>query len=72
MSIKPNYADAYTGLGVSLKELKRKDEAAACFEAVVKLRPTCALSLGNLAGESSRLWSLSFRSDLPLALLSSD
>lgn len=50
--VKLNYADAYTGMGVSLKELKRKDEAAACFERVVKLRPGCALSLGNLAGAS--------------------
>lgn len=37
-------------MGVSLKELKRNDEAAICFDNVVKLRPGCALSLGNLAG----------------------
>ena len=48
--LRPGYADAFTGLGVSLKELKRRDEAEACFEAVVRLRPRCALSLGNLAG----------------------
>ena len=38
------------GLGVSLKESKRKDEAEACFQQVVRLRPGCVLSLGNLAG----------------------
>ena len=48
--LRPNYADAYTGMGVSLKELKRKDEAEHCFAQVVHLRPGCALSLGNLAG----------------------
>ena len=50
MRLRPNYADAYTGMGVSLKELKRKDEAEHCFAQVVHLRPGCALSLGNLAG----------------------
>ena len=35
---------------MSLKESKRKDEAEACFQQVVRLRPGCALSLGNLAG----------------------
>lgn len=48
--LQPNYADAFTGLGVSLKELKRRDDAEACFQAVTRLRPGCALSLGNLAG----------------------
>ena len=37
-------------MGVSLKELKRKEEAEQCFAQVVRLRPGCALSLGNLAG----------------------
>jgi hypothetical protein len=37
-------------LGVVLKELKRRSEAEACFEAVVLLRPACALAHGNLAG----------------------
>ena len=37
-------------MGVSLKELGRKQEAQACFQVVVRLRPSCALSLGNLAG----------------------
>ena len=50
VNLRPTYADAYTGLGVSLKESKRKDEAEACFQQVVRLRPGCALSLGNLAG----------------------
>ena len=50
MRLRPNYADAYTGMGVSLKELRRRPEAQACFETVVRLRPGCALSLGNLAG----------------------
>lgn len=48
--LRPNYADAYTGMGVSLKELRRRGEAQACFETCVRLRPGCALSLGNLAG----------------------
>jgi protein O-GlcNAc transferase len=48
--LRPNYADAYTGMGVSLKELRRRSEAQACFETCVRLRPGCALSLGNLAG----------------------
>lgn len=48
--LRAGYADAYTGMGVSLKELRRHSEAAVCFQAVVHLRPTCALSLGNLAG----------------------
>ena len=48
--LRPSYADAYTGMGVSLKELKRKEEAEQCFAQVVRLRPNCALSLGNLAG----------------------
>lgn len=52
VNLRPTYADAYTGLGVSLKESKRKDEAEACFQQVVRLRPGCALSLGNLAGGS--------------------
>ena len=38
-------------MGVSLKELKRKEEAEQCFAQVVRLRPNCALSLGNLAGD---------------------
>jgi len=47
---RPVYADAFTGMGISLKELKRREEAEACFQQVVRLRPGCALSLGNLAG----------------------
>ena len=50
--LRASYADAFTGMGVSLKELKRKEEAEHCFAQVVRLRPHCALSLGNLAGES--------------------
>ena len=50
MQLRPSYADAYTGMGVSLKELKKREEAEGCFQAVVRLRPGCALSLGNLAG----------------------
>lgn len=50
VKLRPNYADAYTGMGVSLKELGRKNDAVACLQQVVRLRPTCALSLGNLAG----------------------
>ncbi len=52
MRLRPAYADAFTGMGVALKELKRRDEAEACFSQVVRLRPGCALSLGNLAGEA--------------------
>lgn len=52
---RPAYADAYTGMGISLKELKRREEAEACFQQVVRLRPGCALSLGNLAGAPSCL-----------------
>ena len=48
--LRANYADAYTAMGVSLKELGRKTEAQACFQVVARLRPACALSLGNLAG----------------------
>ena len=51
---RPAYADAYTGMGISLKELKRREEAEACFQQVVRLRPGCALSLGNFAGAASR------------------
>lgn len=51
MRARPNYADAFTGMGISLKELKRREEAEACFQQVVRLRPGCSLSLGNLAGE---------------------
>lgn len=47
---RPGYADAFTGMGISLKELKRREEAEVCFQQVVRLRPGCALSLGNLAG----------------------
>ncbi len=50
MRLRANYADAYTAMGVSLKELGRKTEAQACFQVVARLRPGCALSLGNLAG----------------------
>ena len=49
--LRQSYADAYTGMGVSLKELKQKEEAEQCFAQVVRLRPHCALSLGNLAGQ---------------------
>ena len=52
---RPAYADAYTGMGISLKELKRREEAEACFQQVVRLRPGCALSLGNYAGAASRI-----------------
>ena len=58
MRLRANYADAYTAMGVSLKELGRKTEAQACFQVVARLRPGCALSLGNLAGihyEQARL-----------------
>ena len=51
--LRSNYADAFTGMGVSLKELGRKEEAVACLQQVVRLRPHCALSLGNLAGIDS-------------------
>lgn len=54
MRSRPAYADAYTGMGISLKELKRREEAEACFQQVVRLRPGCALSLGNYAGAASR------------------
>lgn len=37
--------------GVVLKDLKRLPEAEACFDAVVRLRPNCALAHGNLAGK---------------------
>ena len=50
MRLRISYTDAYTGMGVSLKELKRREEAEQCFAQVVRLRPNCALSLGNLAG----------------------
>jgi Flp pilus assembly protein TadD len=50
--LRPCFADAFTGMGVVLKELKRRPEAEACFEAVVRLRPACALAHGNLAGTS--------------------
>ncbi len=50
MRARPGYADAFTGMGISLKELKRREEAEACFQQVVRLRPGCSLSLGNLAG----------------------
>lgn len=50
VKLRPGYADAFTGMGVVLKELKRRAEAEACFEAVVRLRPSCALAHGNLAG----------------------
>lgn len=53
MRARPGYADAFTGMGISLKELKRREEAEACFQQVVLLRPGCSLSLGNLAGASS-------------------
>ena len=58
--LRPSYADAFTGLGVSLKELGQKDEAVACLQQVVRLRPHCALSLGNLAGvhECRQAWDL--------------
>ena len=52
---RPAYADAYTGMGISLKELKRREEAEACFQQVVRLRPGCALSLGNFAGAPSKV-----------------
>lgn len=51
IKFKPNYTDAYTGMGVSLKETGRKQEAIACFQRVCNLKPHCALSYGNLAGE---------------------
>lgn len=50
VKFRPSYADAYTGMGVSFKELGRKNDAVTCLQQVVRLRPTCALSLGNLAG----------------------
>lgn len=53
--LRQKYADAFTGMGVSLKELKRKEEAEQCFAQVVRLRPHCALSLGNLAGKPTPL-----------------
>ena len=55
MRSRPAYADAYTGMGISLKELKRREEAEACFQQVVRLRPGCALSLGNFAGAPSKV-----------------
>ena len=42
-------------MGISLKELKRREEAEACFQQVVRLRPGCALSLGNFAGAASKV-----------------
>ena len=50
LRLQQDCVDAHTGLGVSLRELGRRAEAEAAFEAVVALRPTCALALGNLAG----------------------
>ena len=60
MRLRISYADAYTGMGVSLKELKRKEEAEQCFAQVVRLRPNCALSLGNLAGNADSLYQRRF------------
>lgn len=50
VSVMCPVADAFTGMGVVLKDLKRLPEAEACFEAVVRLRANCALAHGNLAG----------------------
>lgn len=50
LRLQASCADAHTGLGASLRELGRRGEAEAAFEAVVALRPGCALALGNLAG----------------------
>lgn len=50
LRLRPDYADALSGCGVSLKALGRLPEARACLEAVVALRPRCALAAGTLAG----------------------
>ena len=50
VTARPDYAEAFTGLGLSLKELGRLKEAEASFESVVHLQPDSALGLGNVAG----------------------
>ena len=51
LKTRADYADAYTGLGTALKDSGRKSEAIACFQRVCSLKPHCALSHGNLAGQ---------------------
>ena len=42
--------DAYLGLAQSLKALRRKMEAVACYQALVQLQPGCARTHAALAG----------------------
>ncbi len=47
IQVNPNDAAAYTNRGVALKELRRLDDALACFEKAIALKPDFPSALSN-------------------------
>src|SRR5262249_60110314 len=48
VSLAPGYANAHYNLGITLQELKRHDEAIACFEKTLEIDPGHMEALGAL------------------------
>src|SRR5262249_61107367 len=48
VSLAPGYAEAQYNLGIPLQELKRHDEAIACFEKTLEIDPGHMEALGAL------------------------
>ena len=49
ISLKPDYAEAYSNRGVALKELNRLDEALASYDKAISLKPDYAEGYYNKA-----------------------
>jgi Flp pilus assembly protein TadD len=53
--MKPDYAEAHSNLGVTLKELGRLDEAEASYRQAIALKPDYAEAHNNL-GNTLKNW----------------
>lgn len=57
ITLKPDYCDAHSNLGVALKELGRLDEAAACYHNALAITPNHAgayVNMGRLYAQLGR------------------
>jgi len=48
IALKPNFAEAYSSLGITLKELGRLDEAETSYRQAIAIKPNYARAHQNL------------------------
>ena len=54
-ALKPDYAEAHSNLGTTLKELGRLDEAVASYNQAIALKPDYAEAHSNLGATLDEL-----------------